>query len=133
MATRERTYSAKDWLAAEERWRAGEFDPAWEPYRKAAAEAGFIYPPSGSKWDEWDDEEPSQRALLYRAIIDTPETLMSAIRSSRSWDEALRKALDWRDIRRANIRDGSYPQDRGRDAEALRSILAGLTKAAGDV
>jgi hypothetical protein len=44
-----------------------------------------IFPPSGSALDSWSDDEPSQRAILIRAIRQTPRLLEAAIDRSRSW------------------------------------------------
>lgn len=86
-----RTYSREQFLAAKAAW--DDFDREWEPYRVEAAERGMLFPPSGSKFDSWDDPKPSQRAILYRAIQDTPETLMDAIHESRSWSEVVRRVM----------------------------------------
>src|SRR5690349_9977420 len=87
-----RTYSRADFLAAKDAWR--DFDDAdWRPFRERAAERGMLYPPSGSRFDSWEDPKPSQRAILYRAIVDTPEALMDAINECRSWSEVVAKIL----------------------------------------
>lgn len=86
-----RTYSRADFLAAREAW--ADFSPEWLFYQQIAADRGMLYPPSGSKWDSWEDAEPSQRAIIFRAIEDTPRALTDVIRQSRSWHEVVRKLM----------------------------------------
>ena len=87
--TRQRRVTPEVWRAARETWRAGEpWADEWKPWRHLAAiEAGIIVAPKGSAFDCWDDAEPSERALLIRAIRETPALLDRAIRSPgvRSW------------------------------------------------
>lgn len=81
---RERTFSRDDWLAAREAWQ--DFDPLrWDRIRRIAAEAGFIYPPTGSAHDDRDAEQPSQRAIVWRALEDNPTELEAIVRRSKSW------------------------------------------------
>lgn len=95
-----RTYRREDFLAAREAWDRDFNHADWGPFREAAAERGMLYPPSGSKLDSWEDPKPSQRAIVYRAIQDTPEALMDAINESRSWSEVIGKVmLDMHDRR----------------------------------
>lgn len=82
-----RTYSKASFDEASDLWRQGDFSDEWKPYRHRAAMRGFIYPPDGTKWDSWGDDEPSQRAVLVRAIRETPILLNAAIDRSRSWGE----------------------------------------------
>lgn len=88
-----RTYRREDFLAAREAWDKDFDHDDWGPFRAAAAERGMLYPPSGSKLDSWEDPKPSQRAIVYRAIQDTPEALMDAINESRSWSEVIGKVM----------------------------------------
>src|SRR5690242_12422423 len=98
-----RTYSRDAFLEAKALWGAGEFGPEWLFYRQVAADRGFIYPPEGTRWDSWEDAEPSQRAMVYRAIQDTPKALTEVIRQSGSWSEVVRKLLAGRDSRREDV------------------------------
>jgi len=84
-----RTFSREHWQASLKAWEDGDFSDEWKPYRHAAAMRGMIYPPDGTKWDGWDEDEPSQRALLIRAIRECPRTLMAAIESSSTWSEVV--------------------------------------------
>lgn len=86
-----RTYRREDWLAAQVAWE--DYGREWQPFRQAAGERGMLYPPTGSKFDSWEDPKPSQRAILYRAIADTPDTLLEAIHEARSWSEVVAKVL----------------------------------------
>lgn len=84
-----RTYRREDLVEARRRWAEGEFGEEWAPYRKLAAERGFIFPPDGSRWDSTEDDEPSQRAIVYRALEDTPALLRASIAASRSWGQVV--------------------------------------------
>ena len=125
-----RTYNQTDWLASLAEWDAGKFSPEWKRYRHAAAMRGMIYPPIGSRFDSWEDEEPSQRAMLVRAIRETPELLMHSIETSKSWGEVLTKILRARDEWRADLnqrqRELGYERDEPDAHEAtvlLKHIL----------
>ena len=98
-----RTFSRDQWEASLAAWEAGEFSDEWKPYRHAAAMRGFPYPPSGSKWDAWDDDSPSQRAMLIRAIRETPALLSRCIARSRSWSEVIAQLTGARDSWRADV------------------------------
>lgn len=129
--TGERTYRREDFLEARRRWDEGGFGQAWAPYRKLAGEHGFIFPPEGSRWDSWEDAEPSQRAIVYRAIEDTPALLREAIARSRSWGQvvaALIRAIErLRDDADLAERDAAWERDHGPDPReattAIKRIL----------
>ena len=93
-----RTYSREDYQAAMRAW--SDFGPEWDRYRRVAAERGMLFPPSGSRFDSWEDQEPSQRAIVYRAIEDTPSALLDTIGRSRSWSEVVRRVMADVDRRR---------------------------------
>ncbi len=81
-------YTREQLDAARAAWTAGEFSDEWRPWRHMAAmEAGIIVPPKGTKWDQWDDERPSERAQIVRAMRETPRALEAAIKAPnvRSW------------------------------------------------
>lgn len=94
----ERTYRREDLVEARRRWVHGEFGAEWQPYRRLAGDRGFIFPPDGTKWDSWEDDEPSQRAIVYRAIEDTPSLLRAAIAKSNSWGQVVAQLM--RDLER---------------------------------
>lgn len=116
--TKQRTVTREQLEASRAAWDAGDFGPEWRPWRHLAAmEAGIIMPPSGTRWDQWDDDEPSERAMVSRAMRETPDALRRALRSPgvRSWaaavaivtrhrdtlaDDADRRERDWSTIRR---------------------------------
>lgn len=118
--TKQRTVTREQLEASRAAWDAGDFGPSWKPWRHLAAmEAGIIVPPSGSRWDQWDDDEPSERALIARAIEETPDALRRAIRSPgvRSWaavvalvtrnrdrlaEEADQRDADWQNVKRGD-------------------------------
>ncbi len=86
---REPTFSRTDFVASRAQWDEGKFSDEWKPWRHRAAMRGMIYPPEGTRFDQWDDDSPSQRAILIRAIRETPELLGRAIDRSRSWGQVI--------------------------------------------
>lgn len=80
-----RTFSAVDWKAAEQAWAEGEFGWQWGTIRRIARESGILYPPSGTRHDDRDAEQPSQRAIVWRALEDNPAELAAIVRRSSSW------------------------------------------------
>jgi hypothetical protein len=96
-----KTYGRDAYLEADRLWR--DFSDEWDPWRLLAAERGMLYPPSGTALDQWDDDEPSQRAMLIRAIRESPTLLGMAIGSSSSWGEVVAYVNGWRDRRTAEL------------------------------
>jgi hypothetical protein len=96
-----KTYSRDDWTAAQEAW--ADFSPEWREVRHQAAMRGILYPPSGTAWDSWDDDSPSQRAILIRAIRETPKLLSTCIARSRSWSDVIARLTAARDDWRAEL------------------------------
>lgn len=80
-----KTYSRAVWEEAQAAWEAGEFSDEWKQVRHEAAMKGMLFPPSGSKWDSWGDDDPSERAMLIRALRETPNVLNRAIQARSSW------------------------------------------------
>ncbi len=127
-----RTYSRADFERAGLAWTEGEFSDEWQPFRFLAAQRGLIFPPEGSKWDSWEDEHPSQRAMLIRAIRETPELLRTCIGRSRTWGEVIghltgardewRRRADAEAAREIAEHDAAVPT-RAEAAEALGSIM----------
>lgn len=127
-----RTFSRRDFEAARDAWSWGRFGPEWEPYRRAASERGFIFPPAGSPEDDRDAEEPTQRAIVYRAIADTPRTLLAIIGRSRSWTQVVAGIVQDMDARREDAdlaeRDAEWARahqqlSRHEASEALAELL----------
>lgn len=79
-----RTYSREDWFRAKAEW--DDFGPEWRVVRELAREAGYIFPPTGSRHDDRDAENPSQRAIVYRALVDNPRELHKIVARCRSWN-----------------------------------------------
>jgi len=98
-----RTFSRADWIAAQQAWDDGEFSEEWRTIRHQAALNGILYPPRGGRFDCWDDERPSQRAMLIRAIRETPLLLEQSVTGSRSWSQVLDKLLAARDKQRRKV------------------------------
>ena len=100
-----RTFSQEHWSGALEAWTDGEFSDEWKPYRHQAAMRGMIYPPEGTKWDSWEDDEPSQRAMLIRGIRETPTLMHEAISRSRTWGDVVAYIIHRRDEWRDELAD----------------------------
>jgi hypothetical protein len=124
-----RTYSRADWQRAEALW--GDFSPEWDEARRQAAERGILFPPSGTKWDSWEDDSPSQRAILIRAIRETPLMLRSCIRSSSSWYEVVQRLTEERDDLRVLSTRHVEQHERISPTEAAESLGAILDRIAG--
>lgn len=96
-----RTFTRAELDTANEAWAEGDFSPEWRDVRHRAAMGGIIYPPNGTKHDSWEDDSPSQRAILIRAIRETPRLLEASINGSKSWADVIRRLTgardDWRD------------------------------------
>ena len=86
-----RTFARAHWEAAQAAWVDGEFSPEWVAVRDLAVRYGILYPPNGSPDDSWDAAHPSQRAILIRAIRETPRLLADCIAHSTSWRDVIAK------------------------------------------
>lgn len=119
-----RTFSKTDWDAAQALWHDGEFSAEWKDFRHQAAMRGMIYPPEGTRWDSWEDEEPSQRAILIRAIRETPKLTAEAINHSQSWGSVIEYILRQRDAWRddLNARERWVDPDKPTERQAMQSI-----------
>lgn len=120
--TKRRTFTPDQFHASRTAWDAsGPWSAEWKPWRHMAAmEAGIIFPPDGTAWDSWDDDSPSQRAILVRAIRETPQALAAAIRAPgvRSWGDVIARIIGQR------VRLAEAAEERERDwrmAKARRS------------
>lgn len=109
-----KTYSRSDWLAAQEAW--ADFSPEWREVRHQAAMRGILFPPSGSAWDSWEDASPSQRAILIRAIRETPALVKASVARSSSWHEVIANITSTRDDWRTEL------AAKERHAEAERQL-----------
>ncbi len=79
------TYSKPQMVAAKRAWSS--YPPlTWNPWHELAKKAGIVFPPSGSLGDSCDVPQPSQRAIIVRAMRDTPLLLRWAILGAEpSW------------------------------------------------
>lgn len=121
-----KTYSQADWRAAQQAWDDGDFSDEWKPWRhKAAMVGGIIFPPNGTKWDDWGDEHPSQRAMLIRAIRDTPQLLEACLRGAGSWSVVIDRLTRARDEWRAEngAADRLIEQERVNDTPSYRETI----------
>lgn len=114
-----RTYSRADLEAAHAAWDAGEFSDEWTSFRELAASRGILYPPNGTKWDSWEDDAPSQRAILWRAIDETPELLRRCIARSRSWQEVVAHLTGERDAWRRRLDAEAHGDEQRERAERV--------------
>lgn len=98
------TYTAEQIAEARGLWDG--FSAEWEPCRALAMRGpGIIYPPDGDAYDSWADAHPSQRAILVRAIRETPDLLRWAIRGAQepSWRVVIERLLAGRDEMREQL------------------------------
>jgi hypothetical protein len=98
-----RTFTRADLDAANDAWKAGDFSREWREIRHKAAMGGLIYPPSGDKHDSWEDDSPSQRAILIRAIRETPQLLNRCVIGASSWSVVIERLLGERDLWREEL------------------------------
>ncbi|MBE3073133.1 MAG: hypothetical protein IMZ67_09175 [Acidobacteria bacterium] len=126
-----KTFSPDSWNAAQDAWTDGEFSSEWRDARHVMAMNGCIYPPTGTRFDSWEDDAPSQRAILIRAIRETPGLLATSMRGAPSWSKVIERLMrardDWRDEMRAEEGDDT---DRVVDRSAPVTIAAVLKRIA---
>ena len=106
-------YNRERWEAAQASWKAGEpWSKEWREWRHLAANSGIPEAPNGTEWDSWLDDSPSQRAMLIRAIRETPTLLRRAITAPRthSWAAVIEVLLHGRD---AMLDDADEREERG--------------------
>jgi hypothetical protein len=110
-----RTFLKTDLERAAADWEDGEFDPHdWPKWRALAAEQGIIFPPRGTRWDSWEDELPSQRAIVIRAIRNHPTLLRRSIFGSSSWGEVTAKLI----VGVGELREEAGEEDYARSVQA---------------
>lgn len=119
-----RTFSRDQWVEAQSLWESGKFSDEWKPFRHEAAMRGMLYPPAGDRFDNWEADEPSQRAMLIRAIRESPGLLHQAIARSKTWGEVvayvIRQRDDWRE--ELDLRDRQREQERPHRVSEVMSI-----------
>lgn len=84
-----RTYTPDVFRAARRQWDEGAFSWQWNRIRAIAATKGYIYPPNGSVHDDRESPEPSQRAIIWRALEDNPRELERIVGRSSSWSQVV--------------------------------------------
>lgn len=126
----ERTFSRETWIEAMAAWEAGGYGPEWADWRLLAAKAGIIFPPDGTAEDSWGDDSPSQRAMVIRAIRETPTLLRAAIEAPgvRSWFDVLARLLGDLGEMAAGVRraEAEWTREKGRPAEPIASVIGTL-------
>ncbi len=121
-----RTYSRAEWEAAQASW--GGFSPEWREIRHAMALNGCIFAPSGTELDSWEDDAPSQRAVLIRAIRETPALLGRCAAGATSWSQVIGRLMRERDgmreaSREADAEDASRRrEEREADRRSMRRL-----------
>ncbi len=130
--TRQRTYDRETWNRARAAWDAGRFGSEWADWRNLAGKAGIIFPPDGSPDDSWSDASPSQRALVIRAIRETPRLLRWALTRPgvHSWGDVIEHLLTGRDRLALDADQRSEEWDtikRGDAPVRLGAVLATIT------
>ena len=127
-----RTFTRADLDAANAAWTEGQFSPEWRTIRHKAAMGGLIYPPSGDRHDSWEDDSPSQRAILIRAIRETPKLLDKCVTGAKTWHQVIDRLTsardEWREELDAKARHAERMrrQDQPTHREAMQSIGAVL-------
>jgi hypothetical protein len=94
-----RSYDRATYSAARKAWADGDFGPEWHEVYRLAADHGYIYPPTGTKWDDVQ-EEASQRAIVYQALTDNPTELRRIMARSHSWHDVVRQVIAFRGVLR---------------------------------
>jgi len=115
-----KTYSREDWEASLQAWDDGGFSEEWRTIRHVMAMQGCIFPPAEDMFDSCDDREPSQRAVLVRALRETPELLRRCTRNAKTWSQVIDRLFAARD---------EWREDLNRDEEQawIESALTQLT------
>jgi hypothetical protein len=106
-----RTYDRDTFLGAREAW--ADFGPEWAEVRRLSWDRGYPYPPAGTKHDDRDDENPSQRAIVYRALEDNPTELRRIVGRCRSWSAVVDQVIGLE----SRLREDADYADRESDAE----------------
>ena len=134
--TKQRTYDRETYLRARAAWDAGRFGPEWSDWRGLAGKAGIIFPPDGSIHDSWTDARPSQRAMVIRAIRETPRLLRWALTRPgvQSWGDVIEKLLEGRDL--MGVEGDRRAEDweavkRGEDPVGIAEVMATIRDSLG--
>lgn len=85
-----RTYTRPDLDAARAAW--ADYGHEWSAIRAIMGER-TIFPPAGDSFDDRDDPEPSQRAIIWRSLDYRRESTLDLARHSKSWPELVGRIL----------------------------------------
>ena len=121
-----RTFSRSEYERSLAAWSEGEFSDEWRELRHTMALNGAIFPPAGSRWDSWDDDPPSQRAIIVRALRDTPELLRRCATGCPSWSvlvvRLMRAVTAWRE--EVAEREADFEREKRADREVSRTAMS---------
>ena len=132
-----KTFGRETWETAQAAWTAGGFSPEWRDLRHVMALNGAIFPPAGTALDSWDDDPPSQRAIIIRAIRDTPTLLRRCAIGCPSWSvlvvRLMRAVNEWREEAAASEAEATRRRrdERPTNRDSLMS-LASIIRRIGD-
>lgn len=123
-----KTYTRADFEAGRAAWR--DFGPEWGEVKRLSS-AWSVYPPEGTKHDDRDAANPSQRVIVYRALADNPSELRKILCRVRSWNGVVasiigletRLRLDADDLERDTKWERRKDPDHIESAQALSAIL----------
>jgi hypothetical protein len=134
-----RTFARSDWDASAAAWATADLGSEWLEVRRRAALRGILWPPNGTRWDSWEADNPTQVAILIRAIRETSDVLLGCIDQSSSWGEAIGRLIAIRDAWQAEERQRAWlearawaaakTRDRADAAECLARLGATLAAA----
>lgn len=110
-----RTYKADDWHRAQAEWLT--FGAEWAELRQIAAARGLIFPPNGSAHDDRDAENPTQRAIIWRALVDNPTELKRVMRTASSWSQVVDRIIGMES--RLRLEAGDLERDAAWDRDHL--------------
>lgn len=135
--THRRLYSAKEMADARQAWDDADLcdqeKREWKEWRHIAAmEGGIIVPPQGTRWDSWMADDPSERAIVCRAMREDPVLLLEAIREPgpASWSKVIAIIYRRWGIRRSDSdRAESWEREHRRSSEADREQATESVKA----
>ncbi len=88
-----RTYSRETYIGAKAAWDDGQFGPEWREVRRISWARGFPYPPEGTREDDREVENPSQRAIIWQALDWRPEKTVEIVRTSKSWWQVVERIM----------------------------------------
>lgn len=125
-----RTFDRATYVKATADWDAGKFGWQWQHIRRIAAERGFLYPPTGTRHDDRESPEPSQRAVIWRALEERPVDLERIVRRSRSWSEVVDGIFGMESRLRSEVgeaeRDAQWEQEHDPTRDQPMSTVAGM-------